>query len=147
MHLLYARFITKVLYDQGHINFDEPFTRLNHQGMILASDGTKMSKSKSNVVIPDDYIKKYGADVFRTYVLFLSPFEEGGSWNDHGILGIKRFFDKIWKLQNKIDLSNKENNKQIIHLLHQTIKKVTRDIENFHFNTAISQIMVLLNEI
>jgi len=147
MHLLYARFITKVLYDQKYINFDEPFIKLNHQGMILATDGTKMSKSKGNVVIPDDYIKKYGADVFRTYVLFLAPFEEGGSWNDNGILGVKRFFNRIWKLHNKTNSSKTISNNKFTNLFHQTIKKVTQDIENFHFNTAISQMMILLNEI
>lgn len=146
MHLLYARFITKVLYDKGYINFDEPFLKLNHQGMILSADGTKMSKSKGNVVIPDEYIKKYGADVFRTYVLFLAPFEDGGSWNNQGILGVKRFFDRIWKLKDKIDTSDIEPKKDFISLFHQTVKKVTDDIENFHFNTAISQMMTFLNE-
>ena len=160
LHLLYARFITKVLRDQGHINFDEPFTKLNHQGMILAEDGSKMSKSKGNVVIPDDYIKKYGADVFRLYVLFLAPFEDGGAWSDKGIIGVKRFLDKVWSLQDKIqDTRHKDtclagrqanksqiSNSQIERLVHQTTKKVTEDIENFHFNTAISALMILVNE-
>ncbi|MBU4360284.1 class I tRNA ligase family protein, partial [Patescibacteria group bacterium] len=146
MHLLYSRFITKVLFDKGYINFDEPFTKLNHQGMILAEDGSKMSKSKGNSVTPDDYIKKYGADVFRTYVLFLAPFEDGGSWSDKGIIGVKRFLNKVWNLQEKITDQNIEN-KNLTRILHQTIKKVTEDIENFHFNTAISQLMILVNEI
>jgi len=156
MHLLYARFITKVLFDQKLINFDEPFLKLNHQGMILANDGGKMSKSKGNVVIPDDYVKKYGADVFRTYVLFLAPFEQGGAWSDKGIVGVKRFLDKVWNLQFKhqapstkfqINSKFKISNSKLNILLNQTIKKVGEDIENFHFNTAISQLMILLNEL
>ncbi|PIT89910.1 leucine--tRNA ligase [Candidatus Kuenenbacteria bacterium CG10_big_fil_rev_8_21_14_0_10_36_11] len=151
MHLLYARFITKVLFDQGYINFDEPFLKLNHQGMILAADGGKMSKSKGNVVIPDDYVKKYGADVFRLYVLFLAPFEQGGSWSDQGIVGVKRFLEKVWNLQEKLKSQNSKvktesQNSKFLVLLNQTIKKVGEDIENFHFNTAISALMILLNE-
>ncbi|NQU77659.1 class I tRNA ligase family protein, partial [Candidatus Falkowbacteria bacterium] len=145
-----ARFITKVLKDQGYINFDEPFKKLNHQGMILAEDGSKMSKSKGNVVIPEDYIKKYGADVFRAYVLFLAPFEDGGAWNDKGIMGVKRFIDKVWELQQKIKKTKNQENKtdkNLERIIHQTIKKVTEDIENFHFNTAISALMILVNEL
>ena len=141
MHLLYARFITKVLYDQKLINFDEPFLKLNHQGMILASDGTKMSKSKGNVVIPDDYIKAYGADTFRLYVLFIASFEEGGAWNDKGIVGANKFLKKVWHCQKKIGKSNKE----LIQKLHQTIKKVGEDIENMKFNTAIAAMMEFIN--
>ena len=146
MHLLYSRFVTKVLFDQKLINFDEPFTKLNHQGMILAEDGTKMSKSKGNSVNPDDYIKKYGADVFRTYVLFLAPFEDGGSWSDKGIMGVKRFLDRVWSFQEKITQENIEN-KNLEIILNQTIKKVTNDIEDFHFNTVISQMMILVNNL
>jgi leucyl-tRNA synthetase len=147
MHLLYARFIAKVLYDQKYINFDEPFLKLNHQGMILAEDGSKMSKSKGNVVNPDDYIKKYGADVFRIFVLFLAPFEQGGSWSDKGIIGVERFLNKVWDLQTKLKTQSTElKNKRLEILLHQTIKKVGEDIENFRFNTAISQMMILVNE-
>ncbi len=148
LHLLYARFITKVLADQKLIDFDEPFIKLNHQGMILAEDGNKMSKSKGNVVSPDDYVKKYGADVFRLHILFLAPFDEGGRWNDRGILGVKRFLERVWKLQYKI-IKNQELNAEdsnLNRIIHQTVKKVTQDIENFHFNTAISQLMILLNE-
>jgi len=147
MHLMYARFITRVLHDQKLINFDEPFLKLNHQGMILAEGGGKMSKSKGNVVIPDEYVKKYGADVFRMYVLFLAPFEDGGAWSDKGILGVKRFLDKVWKLQNRVVKNEKQKTKNDLDkILHQTIKKVTEDIEEFKFNTAISQMMILMNE-
>ena len=152
MHLLYARFITKVLHDQKLINFDEPFIKLTHQGMILAEDGTKMSKSKGSSITPDDYIKKYGADVFRTYVLFLAPFEDGGSWSDKGIIGVKRFLDKVWNLQKKVKSQNLKvkiasQKSKLDILMHQTIKKVTEDIEEMKFNTAISQLMILVNSL
>jgi leucyl-tRNA synthetase len=151
MHLLYARFITKVLYDQKFINFDEPFKKLNHQGMILASDGTKMSKSKGTVVIPDDYIKAYGADTFRMYILFIAPFEEGGTWNDKGIVGIYRFLKKVWFFfhfsagsgqEKKI---GKESSKELLQKLHYTIKKVGDDLENMKFNTAVAAMMEFVN--
>jgi leucyl-tRNA synthetase len=153
LHLLYARFIAKVLYDQKLINFDEPFTKLNHQGMILASDGSKMSKSKGNVVIPDDYIKAYGADTFRLYVLFIAAFEDGGAWNDKGISGASRFLKKVWfTMQDpaKICSTNltgqaRKTNKNLIQKLHYTIKKVSNDIENFKFNTSISAMMEFVN--
>jgi len=145
MHLLYARFITKVLYDKKFINFNEPFTKLNHQGMILAADGSKMSKSKGNVVIPDNYVKKYGADTFRVYVLFIASFEEGGLWNDKGIIGAYKFLKKVWFLfQDKKKFSGKTNQK-LIYKLHYTIKKVGDDIENFKFNTAIAAMMEFIN--
>jgi len=145
MHLLYARFITKVLYDQKFISFDEPFLRLNHQGMILASDGTKMSKSKGNVVIPDDYIKAYGADTFRVYTLFIAPFEEGGIWNDKGIIGAYKFLKKIWFLfQDKKKLGEKTN-QELAQKFHYTIKKVGSDIENFKFNTVVASMMEFVN--
>jgi leucyl-tRNA synthetase len=145
LHLLYARFITKVLCDEKLINFDEPFSKLNHQGMILASDGTKMSKSKGTVVIPDDYIKAYGADTFRLYVLFIAPFEEGGAWNDKGIIGVYKFLKKIWFLfQNKKKFAEKTS-QNLIQKLHFTLRKVGEDIENFKFNTAVSAMMEFVN--
>jgi len=145
LHLLYARFIVKVLYDQKLINFDEPFTKLNHQGMILAPDGSKMSKSKDNVVIPDDYIKAYGADTFRLYVLFIAAFEDGGAWSDKGISGASRFLKKVWfTMQNKSKISQKTS-KELAQKLHCTIKKVSNDIENFKFNTSISAMMEFVN--
>ncbi len=144
-HLLYARFITKVLYDEGLINFNEPFSKLNHQGMILAEDGTKMSKSKGNVVIPDDYIKMYGADIFRAYVLFLAPFEQGGRWDAQGIVGVDRFLKKVWKLQGKVK-ENAQPSDELKILFHQTVKKTGDDIKNFKFNTAISALMILAGE-
>jgi len=145
LHLLYARFITKVLFDQKLINFEEPFIKLNHQGIILAADGSKMSKSKGNVVIPDDYIKAYGADTFRIYVLFIAAFEDGGAWNDKGIIGVYKFLKRIWFLfQDKSKISNKSN-QELAQKLHYTIKKVGEDIENFKFNTAIAAMMEFVN--
>ena len=145
LHLLYARFITKVLFDQKLINFEEPFIKLNHQGIILAADGSKMSKSKGNVVIPNDYIKAYGADTFRIYVLFIAAFEDGGAWNDKGIIGVYKFLKRIWFLfQDKSKISNKSN-QELAQKLHYTIKKVGEDIENFKFNTAIAAMMEFVN--
>lgn len=160
MHLLYARFITKALHDAKLIDFDEPFLKLRHQGMILGPDGKKMSKSKGNVVVPDETIKKHGADVFRTYLLFMGPFEDGGPWNPEGMKGVKRFLDKVWDLSQEIAKVKKvENPEDIIYssqeieetaiarITHKTVKKVTEDIEDFKFNTAISSMMECVNEL
>ena len=145
LHLLYARFITKVLFDQKLINFDEPFTKLNHQGIILAVDGSKMSKSKGNVVIPDDYIKAYGADTFRMYVLFIAAFEDGGAWNDKGIIGVYKFLKRIWFLMRDSSKISKQTSKDLAQKINYTIKKVGEDIGNFKFNTAIAAMMELVN--
>jgi leucyl-tRNA synthetase len=142
MHLLYARFINMVLYDLGHIDFDEPFKRLIHQGMIT-KDGVKMSKSKGNVVSPDAFVEKYGSDVFRMYLMFMGPFSEGGDWNDKGITGIARFVEKFYMMTTGKDLVT--DKAALDHSLHKTIKKVTQDIEAFQFNTAIAAMMEFLN--
>jgi leucyl-tRNA synthetase len=142
MHLLYARFINMVLFDQGWIDFEEPFKRLVHQGMIT-KDGAKMSKSKGNVVSPDQFVEKYGSDVFRMYLMFMGPFSEGGDWNDKGITGIARFVESFYLL-----MSGKDKVTDVDALnrtLHKTIKKVTEDIEKFQFNTVISAMMEFLN--
>jgi leucyl-tRNA synthetase len=142
MHLLYARFITMVLHDMDFIDFDEPFRRLMHQGMIT-KDGAKMSKSKGNVVSPDSFVERYGSDVFRMYLMFMGPFSEGGDWNDKGITGIARFVEKFYLLATSKDLvSDSEGLKRN---LHRTIKKVTEDIDKFQFNTAISALMSFVN--
>ncbi|MBU4285139.1 leucine--tRNA ligase [Patescibacteria group bacterium] len=145
MHLLYARFITKALFDQKLIKFDEPFTKLNHQGMILAADGSKMSKSKGNVVIPDDYVKKYGADTFRMYVLFIAAFEDGGAWNDKSIIGVYKFLNRVWALFCDKSKIGKTTSKNLIQKINYTIKKVGEDINNFKFNTAIASMMEFVN--
>lgn len=142
MHLLYARFLIKVLYDGKLIAFDEPFTRLVHQGMIT-KDGAKMSKSRGNVVSPDSFVEKYGSDVFRMYLMFMGPFTDGGDWNDRGITGIARFVERAYALVTAPEVKKDED--EVCRKLHQTIKKVTEDIEAFHFNTAISGLMEFIN--
>lgn len=142
MHLLYARFINMVLHDQGFIDFEEPFKRLVHQGMIT-KDGAKMSKSKGNVVSPDQFVEKYGSDTFRLYLMFMGPFSEGGDWNDKGITGIARFLERFYQLVHTNELMGDKAALQ--RLLHKTIKKVTADIEVFHFNTAIAALMEFVN--
>lgn len=149
LHLLYSRFITKFIYDMGMINFDEPFRCLFTQGMII-KDGAKMSKSKGNVVSPDDLIKKYGADTVRLYTLFIGPPEKDAEWQDQGVEGAYRFLKRVWTL---IDIADKagtnidaEDNTALLRKANITIKKVTDDInDGFHFNTAISAVMELVN--
>ncbi len=163
MHLLYARFFAKVLYDLKFINFNEPFLRLRNQGLILGEDGQKMSKSRGNVVNPDDVVREYGADTLRMYEMFMGDFAEAKPWSTGSIKGVKRFLDRVWGLQTKAILRSnlealrsgaKEGGSTSAHhdfnlerLLHKTIKKVTEDIEAFKFNTAISAMMILVNAI
>jgi len=154
LHLLYSRFITKVLYDAGWVNFKEPFARLFTQGMII-KDGAKMSKSKGNVVRPEPLIDKYGADTLRLYILFMGPPEKDAEWNDRAVEGAYRFLGRVWRLVNGVcDGSFQrcegkgEADEKIWRKTHATIHRVTRDIEGgFQFNTAISAIMELVNEI
>jgi len=152
LHLLYTRFITKVFYDWGLINFDEPFEKFRAHGLII-KDGAKMSKSRGNIVIPDEYIKVFGADALRMYLMFLGPFANGGDFRDSGIAGITRFLNRAYKLKSKIQnpkskttCKSQISNKNLEKLLHQSIKKVTEDIERLQYNTAISQLMILVNE-
>jgi leucyl-tRNA synthetase len=139
MHLLYFRFVTMVLHDLGHLDFEEPAKRLRHQGLII-KDGAKMSKSRGNVVNPDEYIAKYGADAFRTYMLFIGPYEEGGEFNDKGILGAVRYFEKVWDLLLNTAWVAGPGAKDMAKL-HATIKKLGADMENFQFNTAVAALM------
>lgn len=143
LHLLYTRFLSMVFYDLKFWDFEEPFKKFRAHGLLIR-DGAKISKSKGNIINPDDYIKKFGADVFRMYLMFLAPFEQGGDFRDSGIMGIKRFLDRV---QIAFKKPFAKENKEIQRLLHQTIKKVTEDIENLRYNTAISSLMILLNEI
>jgi leucyl-tRNA synthetase len=146
MHLLYVRFFTKVLQKYGFIDFNEPFIKLRHPGIILGEDSNKMSKSKGNVVNPDDVIKKYGADCLRMYEMFLGTFEDVKPWNTKGIIGLRRFLDRLENLLPKVNFSdNNENYDKLILELNKAIKKVGNDIEEFKFNTAISQLMILIN--
>ena len=154
MHLIYARFMTKAMRDLGYLNFDEPFTKLIHQGMILGPDGNKMSKSKGNTVSPDTYIDKYGADVFRMYLMFGFDYQKGGPWDDKGIEAMVKYFTRVETLIEKVkDLQTQENakigtpEKDLLRLMNQTIKSMTMNIESFQFNTAIARNMELLNAI
>jgi len=142
LHLLYSRFFAKVLHKLGYIDFDEPFLKLRHQGIVLAEDSRKMSKSLGNVVNPDEVVKQYGADALRMFEMFMGPLEDAKPWNTKGIVGISRFLERIWKLKPKAQIINFKPNP----LLHKTIKKVSEDIENLKFNTAISALMILVNE-
>ena len=152
MHLLYARFFTKALRDMGYLDFDEPFLSLVHQGTILGSDGFKMSKSRGNVVSPDDSIEKYGADVFRMYLMFGFSYVEGGPWNDNGIESMAKFFDRVERLirkgsgQDEVRASVDAREK-LDYVRNNTIKCVSADIENFSFNTAIARIMEFVNAV
>ncbi|WP_097026560.1 leucine--tRNA ligase [Clostridium peptidivorans] len=155
MHLLYARFITKAFRDMGYLNFDEPFTSLTHQGLILGPDGQKMSKSKGNTISPDDYITEFGADVFRMYLMFGFDYTEGGAWSDDGIKSIARFVDRVERIlaasreyinnpindKNIMDKSEKELN----FIRHSTIKSITEDVEKMQFNTCIARLMEFTN--
>jgi len=143
MHLLYARFITKALRDGGYLNFDEPFTKLYHQGTIT-KDGAKMSKSRGNTVSPDEFIENYGSDTFRAYLMFMGPFDEGGDWNDQGITGIDRFLKKVWRFCQLPDTDDSPSKKDL-QILHQTIRSVSDDLEHMKFNTAISRLMEFIN--
>ena len=146
LHLLYIRFVAMALKDMNFIPFEEPIEKFRAHGLLI-KDGAKMSKSKGNVINPDKYIEEFGADAFRMYLMFLAPFEEGGDFRDHGILGTSRFLDRVWKLSEKISEDNSQKNSEIEYIFHKTIKKVTEDIELLHYNTAISSLMILLNEL
>lgn len=156
MHLLYSRFFHKALFDLGLVNESEPYkTRIN-RGLILGPDGQKMSKSKGNVIDPDEWVEKMGADTVRMYLAFVGPFNEVGQypWDLGGIAGIRRFLERIWRLaQHSVitnvmtDVDTNAKTKKLESLLHKTIKKVTEDIESFKFNTAISAMMIFLNEL
>ena len=145
LHLLYARFWHKVLYDLGHVSTPEPFTKLIHQGMILGEDSQKMSKSRGNVVNPDDVIKEFGADAFRVYEMFMGPLEDVKPWQTSGLKGTKRFLDRVWNLYDRGVTDNPPSEK-LKRSLHKTVKKVTEDIERMRFNTAIAIMMEFLNE-
>lgn len=142
LHLLYVRFLSMVFHDLGFLHFEEPFPKFRAHGLLI-SEGAKMSKSKGNVVNPDDYLKRYGADVLRMYLMFIAPFEQGGDFRDAGILGIVRFVERIWRVFQNGAVGERE---PLTRLLHKTAKKVTEDVETLHYHTAISALMVFLNE-
>lgn len=148
LHLLYSRFFTKFLRDQGYLKFNEPFIKMRHQGMILGPDGRKMSKSKGNVINPDDVVEKFGADTLRMYEMFMGPIETDKAWNVNAVAGIFRFLERVKKLTSgEAKKSGKKGttNTQLLKLLHQTIKKVEEDIAQLKFNTAIAALMKFVN--
>ena len=145
LHLLYSRFWHKFLYDQGIVPTPEPYQKRTSHGMILGENGEKMSKSRGNVVNPDDIVQEYGADTLRTYEMFIGAFDLAASWSEDGVKGCRRFLDRVWKLQ---DLMTDEEgySKDLETKMHQTIKKVSNDFENLKYNTAIAAMMTLLND-
>jgi len=145
LHLLYARFWHKFLFDEGLVNSPEPFMRLINQGMILGEGGVKMSKSLGNVINPDDIVRDYGADTMRLYEMFMGPLEVSKPWSTRGIAGAKRFLERVWRTS-ELPLTDDEPSEPLLRLLHKTIKKVSRDTDRLEFNTAISQMMIFLNE-
>ena len=169
MHLLYARFFCKVLYDARHVGFAEPYTKLRNQGMIQADDGQKMCKSKGNVVTPDSVVERYGADSLRLYELFIAPFEQAVAWNDRGVQGCSRFLSRYWTLAVEVIAMTGTGGAQaaggataadaadgtaglgdaardVLRTLHKTVRKVTADMEDFRFNTAVAALMEAQNE-
>lgn len=145
-HLIYARFWHKFLYDIGAVNYDEPFIKLKHVGLIMGEDGRKMSKRWGNVINPDEMVEKFGADALRMYEMFMGPFEQAANWNTNGLIGTRKFLDKVEQVIGDGSLAV-VSDKKILSLLHKTIKKVGTDIEEFHLNTAVSALMILVNEI
>ena len=142
LHLLYSRFVTMVLHDAGFLEFEEPFTRFRAHGLIIR-EGAKMSKSKGNVVVPDPIIEQYGADTFRTYLMFLGPFEEGGDYRDEGIQGPYGYLHRLWDAA--VSAEERAPDAQVERKVHQTIEKVTAQIADLQYNTAIAAMMTYIN--
>jgi leucyl-tRNA synthetase len=161
MHLLYTRFFTKALCDMGIVPFREPMLRLFNQGIILGPDGDRMSKSKGNVVAPDEWVERYGADTVRAYLMFIGPWDAGGPWNFQGIEGVRRFLERVWNVVVELvrgqgsggrsqeaegrDQDVEAQVRELRHVTHATIQKVTEDIEQFKFNTLLAALMEFNN--
>ena len=146
LHLLYSRFWHKFLYDIGVVNTKEPYQKRTSHGMILGENHEKMSKSKGNVVNPDEVVDEFGADTLRTYEMFIGDFEKVAPWSENGVKGCKRFLDRVAKMEDLV-VDGEEYSKELTTLMHQTIKKVSEDYETLKFNTAIAQLMKLTNEV
>ena len=146
-HLLYSRFWNEYLFDKGLSPVKEPFAKLRHQGMILGPNGEKMSKSKGNVINPDDMVKEYGADALRVYEMFMGPIDAAKPWDPNGIDGSKKFLDRVWRLYKESGKLQDKENKNLEKAYHYTVKKVTNDYETMNFNTAISQMMIFINAV
>ena len=147
LHLLYSRFWHKFLFDLGLVPTNEPYKKRTSHGIILAEGGEKMSKSRGNVVNPDDIVKRFGADTLRLYEMFMGPFDQAIAWSEEAIVGPRRFLEKVWHMSYKVKSNKVDQEKKLETLLHQTIKKVTEDIESMRFNTAISSLMIFANAV
>lgn len=146
-HLLYSRFWNQYLYNKGYVPTKEPFKKLRHQGMILGPNGEKMSKSKGNVINPDDMVREFGSDSLRMYEMFMGPIDSAKPWDENGIDGSKKFLDRVWRLYDESGKISDEENKNLEKVYHQTVKKVSNDFENMDFNTAIAQMMIFINAV
>ena len=146
-HLIYSRFLNNYFYDKGLVSVKEPFQKLCHQGMILGENGEKMSKSRGNVINPDDIVKEYGADTLRMYEMFMGPLQDSKPWNTKNIEGVKRFIERIWRIYMQSNKIQDKSNENLDKIFHQTVKKVTEDYNALAFNTAISQMMVFVNAV
>jgi leucyl-tRNA synthetase len=144
LHLMYTRFLCMALHDMGYLHFEEPFKRFRAHGLII-NDGAKMSKSKGNIVVPDEYVEKYGADTFRMYLMFLGPYQEGGDFRDSGIIGLFRFLERVYELLNEPLNDGVPTDSELLAIMHETIKQVTSDIESLKYNTAIARLMEYVN--
>ena len=145
-HLLYSRFWNNYLFDKGLVPVKEPFAKLRHQGMILGSNGEKMSKSRGNVINPDDMVKQYGVDSLRMYEMFMGPIDAAKPWDIKGIEGIKKFLDRVWRFYTELNKIENKENPELDKVYHFTVKKVSEDYEEMGFNTAISQMMIFINQ-
>jgi len=145
-HLIYARFWHKFLFDLGVVSHTEPFNKLRHVGLIMGEDGRKMSKRWGNVINPDEMVERYGADALRMYEMFMGPFDQAAAWNTNGLIGVRKFLDKVETLFADVQKIKIKEDAKIKSLLHKTIKKIGLDIEDFHFNTAVSALMILVND-
>jgi len=142
LHLMYSRFVTMALKDWGYLNFEEPFPFLYGHGLII-KDGAKMSKSRGNVVIPDEYIDKHGVDALRMYLMFIGPYDHGGDFKDTGMIGMKKFLERVWRLVEKP--GKVKNEKQLRNLQHKTVKIVTKAMEKLRYNVGIARLMEYVN--
>jgi leucyl-tRNA synthetase len=150
LHLLYARFWTKVMFDAGLIDFREPFMQLRNQGVLHAADGARMSKSRGNVVTPDEVVQEHGVDALRTYIVFIGPFEANVIWDDRGIRGVTRFLDRFWALSHEVlsgDTPTGGFDEAFQRNMHRAIQRVSDDMAAFKFNTAVAVLMEWLNDL
>ena len=147
LHLLYSRFWNKFLFDLGLVPTNEPYKKRTSHGIVLAEGGEKMSKSKGNVINPDVIVERFGADTLRLYEMFMGPFEQAIAWNEEALVGPRRFLEKVWRLKDKVQGQTLSIDSQGLTLMHSTIKKITEDIEVLGFNTAISFLMIFVNNL